>query len=99
MSGVIISAIPDDNPVNRAHAERLGVQGFPWPAPYKGSVLMECYMCGGRAHVGPELQKVRTRAVDAGDDPPVLCMLCAAVLTASGGTTTVVQLTDKRSGE
>ena len=97
--GVIISAVPADDPVNRAHAARLGMQQLPWPAPYKGSVQMDCYMCGGRAWVGPELQKMRTAAVDAGDDPPVLCLLCAAVLSASGGTTTIVKLTDKRAGE
>ena len=97
--GVIISAVPADDPVNRAHAARLGMPDFPWPAPYKGSVQMDCYLCGGRAWVGPELQKMRTAAVDAGDDPPVLCLLCAAVLSASGGTTTIVKLTDKRAGE
>jgi hypothetical protein len=99
MTGVIISAIPADDPVNRAHAARLGGVPDPWPAPYKGSVQMDCYLCGGRAWVGPELQKMRTAAVDAGDDPPVLCLLCAAVLSASGGTTTIVKLTDKRAGE
>ena len=33
-------------------------------------------------HVGPELQKARTIAVNAGDDPPVLCLLCTAIITA-----------------
>jgi hypothetical protein len=96
----IISAIPDDNPVNRAHAALHGLaQDFPWPAPYKGSVLMDCYGCGGRAWVGPELQKARTALVDDGGDPPVLCLLCAAVATRDSGRTTIIKLTGKGAGE
>jgi hypothetical protein len=95
----IISAIPEDNPVNRAHAALHGAGGIPWPAPYKGSVLMDCYGCGGRAWVGPELQKARTALVDDGGDPPVLCLLCAAIATRDSGRTTIIKLTGKRAGE
>lgn len=94
----IIAGIPADDPVNRAHAERHGVGGIPWPVPYRDSVLMDCYVCGGRVWVGPECQKARTAAVDLGDDPPVLCLLCAALATA-GDTRFVIPLTDKGPGE
>ena len=62
MSAPIIAGIPADDPVNRAHAARHGVGDIPWPAPYKDSVLMDCYACGGRVHVGPELQAERQGA-------------------------------------
>jgi hypothetical protein len=97
MSGLIISGIPVDDARNRAHAARLGAQDIPWPAPYKNSVLMDCYLCGGRVYVGPELQKARTIAIDEGDDPPVLCLLCVALTV--GDNPVVVTLTDKKSGE
>jgi hypothetical protein len=98
MTSLIITGIPVDDPVNRAHAARHGAQDIPWPVPYKDSVQMDCYLCGGRAWVGPELQKARTRAVDAGDDPPVLCLLCA-VLATGGEMPVIVKLTDKKAGE
>jgi hypothetical protein len=99
MTGIIITGIPVDNPVNRAHAALNGVpDDVPWPVPYRNSVLMDCYACGGRVHVGPELQKARTIAVDVGDDPPVLCLLCTAIITA-GDDPVIVKLTDKKTGE
>jgi hypothetical protein len=98
MTGLIITGIPVDDPVNRAHAAAHGAQDIPWPPPYRNSVQMDCYLCGGRVHVGPELQKARTRAVDEGDDPPVLCLLCA-VLVTGGEMPVIVKLTDKGPGE
>lgn len=97
-SSLIIAGIPVDDEVNRAHAAAHGAADIPWPAPYKDSVLMDCYLCGGRVHVGPELQKARTIAVNAGDDPPVLCLLCTAIITA-GDDPVIVKLTDKKTGE
>jgi hypothetical protein len=97
-SPLIITGIPVDNPANRAYAAAMGAQDIPWPPPYRDSVLMDCYACGGRIYVGPELQKARTLAVDSGDDPPVLCLLCVAVITGGDGMT-VVSLTDKGPGE
>lgn len=95
---IIITGIPVDDPANRAHAAAHGAQHIPWPVPYRDSVLMDCYACGGRAWVGPELQKARTRAVDAGDDPPVLCLLCAVLFTG-GDMPVIVKLTNKGPGE
>lgn len=97
-TGVIITGIPADDPVNRARAAAHGAQDIPWPVPYKDSVLMDCYLCCGRVWVGPELQKARTRAISAGDDPPVLCLLCVALATA-GADPVIVKLTDKKAGE
>jgi hypothetical protein len=100
MTGIIITGVPADDPVNRAHADVLGYPpDMPWPPPYKDSVLMDCYLCGGRCHVGPEVQKARTKAVEAGDDPPVLCLICAALASAQGMTGPFVKLTDKKAGE
>lgn len=98
MTLLIITGIPVDNPVNRARAAAFGAQGIPWPPPYRDSAQMDCYLCGGRVWVGPELQKARTRAVDQGDDPPVLCLLCAALATA-GEEPVIVKLTGKGPGE
>jgi hypothetical protein len=96
--GIIITGIPVDDEANRARASALGFEG-PWPAPYRGSALMECDMCGGRCHVGPKLQEVRILALAAGDDPPVLCLFCASLASAQGLTGLVVKLTDKEPGE
>jgi len=58
MTGIIITGVPADDPVNRAHADVVGYPpDMPWPPPYKDSVVMDCYLCGGRCHVGPELQR------------------------------------------
>lgn len=98
MTPIIITGIPVDDPVNRAHAAAHGAQHIPWPVPYRDSVLMDCWLCSGRVYVGPELRKARVRAVGAGDDPPVLCLLCAALATA-GTAPGIVKLTDKGPGE
>jgi hypothetical protein len=98
-SPLIIGGIPADDAKNRARAASLGAQDIPWPAPYRDSVLMECYLCGGRVHVGPVLQKARTIAVDAGDDPPVVCFLCLALASDGAGDLIVLTLTDKKAGE
>ena len=101
MTGIIITGVPADDPVNRAHADVVGYPpDMPWPPPYKDSVVMDCYLCGGRCHVGPELQKARTDAINAGDDdPPVLCLFCASAAHAMGLTGSVIKLTDKKAGE
>lgn len=97
--GLIIAGIPADDEVNRAHAAAHGFGDVPWQAPYRDSVLMDCYACGGRVWVGPELQKARTAAVNLGDDPPVVCLLCASLAHARGETGRVINLTDKKAGE
>jgi hypothetical protein len=100
MSELILTGIPVDNPVNRRYVALRGAGHMPWPLPYKNSVQMDCYECGGRVWVGPEVQLTRTAAVDAGQDPPVLCLLDAFLYAKSiGADITIMSLTDKKQGE
>jgi hypothetical protein len=99
---VIISGMLVDNVSNRAFVTRMTGSDSEelWPRPYMGSVQFECNSCGGLVWVGPACQKARLNITASGDDPEILCLVCASLLAhASGADMSVIQLTDKKAGE
>ena len=96
---LVLGAIQADNPVNREFARVIGVDGIPWPPPYKNSIPAVCGCCGGAVWLGPEQQRARLQATAAGaPEPGILCLLCCC-LTGAADQGSIVSLTGKGPGE
>ncbi len=61
---MLIPAIPADDEANRAHAERLGQDWGPWPAPPAGSAPMRCENCQGAVMLDPETDEMRQELIN-----------------------------------
>jgi hypothetical protein len=99
MQVMILGAVQADDEGNRAFAKFHGADGVPWPVPYKNSVPATCAGCEGAVWLGPEQDRTRKQAVEAGTPPLViLCLLCCC-LTGAADDANVISLTRKGPGE
>lgn len=94
----ILGCIPVDCDRNRAHATALGCGNIPLPPPYRDSVQDSCRRCRGPVWVGPEIKAKRAKLIRAGDDPLIMCLLCAALYqTLTDADMEIYKLSDKDS--
>lgn len=76
---IILGCIPVDCDRNRLRAAKIGAGNIDFPPPYKNSVQDNCHDCGGPVWVGPEIRAQRAKIVQAGEDPLILCLICAVI--------------------